>query len=760
MGFGREAGPLMRKRTVCRPHMSVLHVGVLHMSVLHVGMLHAGLCLAGGAAARTSEAMDADAPQAVPAAVQLDTVIVSARRRDEPLQDVPQAITAVTGEELASRGATDVAGLDMVTPNLTLYPARAFNGSLTAYIRGIGQFDPIWGVEPGVSVYLDDVQLARPQGALLEVLDVERVEVLRGPQGTLYGRNALGGAIKVVTRAPAAVFGGQAQWTVGDYSRRDARLVLNVPLSEDVLTRIALGTYDRDGYGRNLFTGGEVSARDTGVMRLSARWTPISDVDVRLAYDRTRDRSGPPGARRLAIPSPLFDPDQTPLDPGRFDVRSDAQERLDLDNEGASVTVDWAFHPHWRLRSVSAWRQGESHAVLDMDSLPRPIWVLGRDFAERQRSQEFQLHGEGDRARLVAGLYLFDGSETGDGRSDARHFSPTNFYRAAGTIRTRSGALYAHGVRDLGRAWQLELGLRYTLEWKDVDADNGYYTDNRFVTRQVTTADFRDRVRYREPTPRAVLSWRPRAGTLLYAQGSRGFKGGSYNVRANTVRFPDSAHPLDAETVVAWEVGAKGASQDGRRGWAAALFRNRYDDIQLSVLTVNAAGQGGFADFRNAGRGTTQGAELEGHVRLGNALRWSGHVGYLDARYDRYIDTGLDVARSRRFPNAPRWTAGTSLVAEIPLADAGGLRARLDGRYQDTTRPTTDVYPQLVQPGYAVWNASLAWTSPDTRWELTARVDNLRDTAYRTTGFAYPIGIVTGYYGPPRTYSMTLAYSF
>lgn len=694
------------------------------------------------------------------AATELDRIVVTARRHEESLRDVPQAVTAVDGEELESRGAIDIAALDMLTPNLTIHPARAFNGSVTAYIRGIGQFDPIWGVEPGIGIYLDDVHLARPQGALLDVLDVQRVEVLRGPQGTLYGRNSLGGAVKVVTRAPEAEFGGKIALTAGDYGRRDGRLVLNVPLADTLRTRLGVARHDRDGYGRNLYTGGEVSARDATVARFIALWTPATDLEVRFAYDRYRDRSGAQGARRLAVPPPAIDPEQTPLDPGRHDVRSDARERLDLDNEGASVTVDWSIDARWRLRSISAWRQGDSHAVLDMDSLPRPQWLLGRDFAERQRSQELQLHRDDERTHLVAGLYLFDGTEAGDGRANALHFMPTHFYRATGTIRTRSIAAYADWVRDLGAAWQLELGLRQTVERKSVVADNGFYNDAGFSDRHSTTADFSDSADFREPTPRLALSWRASEQALLYAQVARGFKGGSYNVRANAVRYPQSAHPVDAETVLAWELGARGDWLDGRLGWAAAVFHNDYRDIQLSVLTRGSEDQGGFPDFRNAGSGTSRGAELEWQARLGPVLRWSGHLGYLDARYDEYIDDGLDVAGSRHFPNAPRWTAGSSLIADVPLRGAGWLLARVDGRYQSMTRPTTDLTELLVQPGYSVWNASLAWTSPQRRWELTARVDNLGDTAYRTTGFAYPVGIVTGYYGPPRTHSLTLAYSF
>ena len=273
-------------------------------------------------------------------------------------------------------------------------------------------------------------------------------------------------------------------------------------------------------------------------------------------------------------------------------------------------------------------------------------------------------------------------------------------------------------------------------------------------------ADFTDRSTYRAPTPRLALSWRASDRAMLYAQASRGFKGGSYNVRANAAAFPDSVHPLDAETVMAYELGAKTEWLGGALTMNAALFRNDYRDIQLSVLADDPRFPAGFPDFRNAGSGSSQGIEFEWRARLGPHVDWTGHVGYLDARYDQYIENGTNVADSRRFPNAPRWTAGGSLVGERPLRRGGWLRARIDGRYQSTTWPTTDLTPLLRQSGYALWNASLAWTSPQQRWELALRGENLGDRAYRNTGFAYPFGIVTGYYGPPRTYSVSLTHSF
>ena len=696
---------------------------------------------------------------------ELDAVVVTARRREEALRDVPQAVTAISGEELESRGAQNIAALGAVTPNLVIHPGRVFNGTVFAYIRGIGQFDSIWGVEPGVGIYLDDVHLARPQGALLDILDVERVEVLRGPQGTLYGRNTLGGAIKVVTRAPSPDFAGSLALTLGDYGRRDEKAVLNLPMGDTLRTRVALAKFDRDGYGRNLFTGAETSARNAGIARINTVWDASSDVEVGIAYDRYRDRSGPPAAARLTLAPPRVDPDQTPLDPGRYDVRSDAPEKLDLDNQGASATVDWTLNPDWRLRSITAWRQGESDSVLDMESLARPLWVLTRLFSERQVSQEIQLHHDGHEASLVAGLYLFDGRESGSGHNVTTLFGVTPYSGADGTLRTRSAAVYADWVRDFGPRWQLDAGLRYTVERKTATAYNAFYTDATYTTPTPLppyfgrpSADFTDSETYRAPTPSLALAWRT-SRAMLYAKASRGFKGGSYNVRANTVTAPGSAHPLDAESVTAFELGAKTQWLDGRLSVDATVFHNDYRDIQLSVLTLNTLGEV-FPDFRNAGSGTAQGVELEWRARLGPRLAWTGHVGYLDAGYDEYIYGGVDVASSRAFPNAPEWTSGTSLVADFPLETAGALHARIDGRYQSTVRPTTDTTALLVQPGYALWNASVSWTSPDERWEVALRGDNLGDTSYLTSGFNYPFGITTGYYGPPRTYSLALAYSF
>ncbi|KQY54983.1 hypothetical protein ASD14_02145 [Lysobacter sp. Root494] len=694
--------------------------------------------------------------------MQVPDVIVTARRREEAARDVPLSVTALDADELESRGAQDLGDLGGTTPNLTLYPARAFTGTLTAYIRGVGQADPVWGVEPGVAVYVDDVYLARPQGALLEILDVERVEVLRGPQGTLYGKNTIGGAIKFVSRRPGDAFAGRVALTAGTYSRRDAKAVLNMPLGERFRTRMAIGSFSRDGFGRNLVTGEDVSVRDVGVARFTAQWLPSDYLDVTLSWDRIRDRSGVRGAKRLAV-NP-FDPQRTPPDPGNFDVRSDAPDIDEVDAQGGSATVDWELNEHWRFKSITAYRKGDSIGYTDFDMLPVTINTLTRVFHDSQATQEFQLHWSGRNDHAVVGLYWFDGEAGGAGYNNSFNQA---FGKTEGAIDTRSAAAYGDVTHAFDDRWSIEAGLRYTRERKGVDVFNRSYTDRTYTTPTgQVSADFGDATTFNALSPRLNVSWRPNDEMLLYVQGSRGFKSGSYNIRAVPAVVPESALPLRDESVTSYEAGAKTQWFDGRLTLEAAVFRNDYRDIQLSVFTTYDSNGDGvddalFGDFRNAGEGTIRGGEIEFAARTGRWLRWTGNAGYLDARYDRYIDRGVDVADRKRFANAPRWTGGASVIADVPFASGASLTARVDGRYQSKVYPTTDLNETIAQAGYSLWNASLAWHSPGRRWDVALVGQNLGDKAYRTTGFSFPtLGVLTGYYGPPRTVAVTVGRDF
>jgi len=232
--------------------------------------------LAGAAwSAASSMAMAQDAaPQNDQTA--LDDVVVTARRRDEQLKDVPVAVSALSAEQLERTGAADITALQQQTPNATVQIARGSNSTLISFIRGVGQQDPLWGFEPGVGLYIDDVYVARPQGAVLDIFDVNRIEVLRGPQGTLYGRNTIGGAIKYVTKRLGDEFAFMGRGTIGSYNQRDALVSATIPLGETFAVGGAFAKYDRDGFGTNLFTGKQQYDKDVTAYRATPEWTPTA----------------------------------------------------------------------------------------------------------------------------------------------------------------------------------------------------------------------------------------------------------------------------------------------------------------------------------------------------------------------------------------------------------------------------------------------------------------------------------------------------
>ena len=261
-------------------------------------------------------------------------VVVTARRREESLQDVPIAVSAVDAESLNLRGAPDITDLQRTTPSLTLQVSRGTNSTLTAFIRGVGQQDPLWGFEPGVGLYVDDVYYARPQGAVLEILDVDRIEVLRGPQGTLYGRNTIGGTVKYVTRRLGNTTRLMVRAEGGNYGQLNGVVSGAFPIGDKVSVGASLGSFNSDGYGENLFTGAEHGLhKDVMTGRASIELTPTDSLFFRLAYDRVDDKSNPyHGHRELpgigGVPSVL---------PDEYDTNAGLTDEMEVETSGYSL---------------------------------------------------------------------------------------------------------------------------------------------------------------------------------------------------------------------------------------------------------------------------------------------------------------------------------------------------------------------------------------------------------------------------------------
>lgn len=708
--------------------------------------------------------------EAATEATTLDKITVTARKREETLQEVPIAVTAFTPETLDKLNVQDLADLDAQVPNLTIYAARGSSSTATAYIRGIGQADPLWGVDPGVGIYLDDVYIARPQGALLDVFDVGRIEVLRGPQGTLYGKNTIGGAIKYISRALPAETEGFAQLTVGNYNQLDAKAALGGPIGgadSGLRARVSVASMNRDGFGTNLLNDQEVSDKEINAARFQLGAYAGDDLDIQFALDWIDDQSGVRGAKMLAA-NPLA-PTYAPLD-SQYDIRSGMPNVNDTVMKGGSITVNWRASDNWVFKYVAAKRESDTETNIDFDTTPLKLVDVLAFYSDSQVTHELQANFDaGGRARGVMGLYSFDGDAGGQVLN--YFFNPllpvalTNplFGDTQGVVNTSSFAAYADWTFDLTDRLKLDVGARYTDEDKHAIALNRFYLTPTYETSWGTAANFDKTVNFKNLSPKISLDYEITPDIMIYGVASRGFKSGGYNIRANTTAVPRSGEPFDDEQVDSYEIGSKMAFFDQSLFLNVAAFHNVYKDIQLSVFTSYTLPNGSqsfFGDFTNAGKGTINGAEIEYQWLPNEHWLISGNLAWLDAKYDEFITSGVNVADSQYFTNAPEFSGALNVEYRIPLANGGNLSARVGYSYQSEVWPTTDLSPAIKQEGYGLVGAGVIWKINDS-WQLSLQGSNLADEEYRTTGYNIPAyGVLTGFYGPPRQYSLTARYDF
>ena len=393
-----------------------------------IRVLHAAiaLALAQGAVVGSARAQSADAEakpavtdnkvaQAAPATASDaradsgrpgEQIVVTARRREELIQDVPGAVTAFSAAQIEKAGIPDVSGIADMVPSTTLKASRATNSTLTAFIRGIGQQDPVAGFEQGVGIYLDDVYLNRPQAAVLDVYDVQRIEVLRGPQGTLYGRNTVGGAVKYVTRRlDASQPTLRVRGAYGSYDQADVLVAASAPLSDTFRVGGAATLLTRNGFGKNVTTGEENYDKDVFAARLSAEWEPSTDLLFRAAIDYTQDDSSPRQGRRLL-------PSATGLQvlPGHYDTAAGITRLGPIRHNnvtaiGGQISGEWKASETLTFKSITAYREDHSKSPIDFDSTAARSFDAPVIYENHQFSQEFQAIYEGEKLNVVAGAY-------------------------------------------------------------------------------------------------------------------------------------------------------------------------------------------------------------------------------------------------------------------------------------------------------------------------------------------------------------------
>ena len=732
---------------------------------LALKLMPAALAVAGAFAtqAQAQEATPAaasTAQEASDAKERMETVTVSARRREERLQDVPLAVTAFSAKALERANIQNLADLQERVPNLTVYASRGTNTTLTAFIRGVGQADPVWGVDPGVGIYFDDVYMARPQGALLDVFDVQRIEVLRGPQGTLYGKNTIGGAIKYISRPLAKENGASAEVGIGNYNQRNFKAAFNLANESGTWrARLAAAKLDRDGFGRNTFNGEQVSDQDSTAARLSVGYFPQDiPLTVVLSLDATDDKSGVRGFQRMGVSA--FDPLKRPASTDAYDIQSGMPGNNFTHNRGGSLVANYTLSNEWSVKVIGAKRRSTSEQTIDFDGLPQPIADVFGDSRDEQKSLELQASYSGDYGAGVIGLYRFEGTAGG---GIYNNFLGRQFTAAVSTVETDSTALYTDWTWPLGKVWSINAGLRHTREEKRAIVLNRAFADVGFTRPIQTAADFDKSLSVSNTSPKISVRYEASKTTNFYSNLSRGFKSGGYNVRANNLVVPDSARPYKDEKLDALEVGMKYAAPDDTFDANVALFYNRYKDIQLSVFTsyVQPGGVPGFyGDFTNAGKATVKGAEFEFSWRPNRQWEVNGFLALLDANYDEFISGGKNIADTQKFSNTPARQVGLNVTRTDRDVFGGALRSMVGYGYRSKVYPTTDLSETLAQGGYSIWTAGVVWEAPK-NWTFSLHASNLGNKRYRTDGYNIPaVFILDGFYGPPRQIIAKAGYKF
>lgn len=727
-------------------------------------------------------------------------VVVTARRREETLLSVPVAVTAFTADRLEKTGVVDLTDIQNVTPNTTLKAARGTNSTLAAFIRGVGQQDPVPGFESGVGIYLDDVYLNRPQAAVLDIYDVDRIEVLRGPQGTLYGRNTIGGAVKYVTKRLPDTLSVNLKGSYGSYNEADGVVSVSAPVASFLKIGIAGARLSHDGFGRNLNLGiDNYDKRLWAVRGTVEAETPDARVFARLTGDFTHDSSRARNGHRL-IPGLVSG---TPVLANVFDTQAGLNSpREDIRAGGGSLSISAELSDAITLRSISAYREDRSYTPIDFDALPAVDVDVPAVYRNNQTSQEVQLLYKSDKLNGLLGYYYLDAkASTAFDVLLSTTLAGLDAY-TAGNVKTETSSFYADFTYDFTPRISLSVGGRYT--W---DNRNSTIVKQNYLGGATTEfggnptplgaalTNFVGEATFRRFTPRVSLNVKPFDGHLVYASYAQGFKGGGFDPRGSGASAPDTNGDgvrsyqeqynyllFRPETVKTYEIGWKGAVFDRRFTFALDGFYSDYIDVQVpgSAGAVVNGIQTFIGITTNAAKATIKGVELEsstvlarGFAGTGSNLSFNGTLGYIDAHYDSFIGpTGTDVAGSRVFQNTPHWTASGTLGGTLPIGDHA-LSASTTVSYRSLTHQFETASPFLDQKGYALLDANLTYSfGGNGRYSLGVHGKNLTNAIYKTAGYQYinstiagvPIrtatgsftptlgreGIATAFYGNPR----------
>lgn len=643
-------------------------------------------------------AQDSSVPE-----VGLTEIVVTAQKRAQNIQDVPIAITAVSGDYLGARDINSIDRIASLAPNVKIErtPSNKTNSQIS--IRGSVTVNPAITWEPTVGIYFDGVYIGKAQGSIFDIADLERVEVLRGPQGTLYGRNTLAGAVNLIPKKPSGVMNGHVELSYGDYDYKRLKGTIDLPALGFISAKISGSITKRDGFidlidnpfphVRAINQAGreDTSNLDNHSLLLQLRAEPTNRLTIDYMFDHYRARQMPDYAQlyhvnRNGDARDIFDPQAPGNLAGMFPIYlyesqerqrkgsvndSPLFERSKVQGHALTVALDLG---QAMLKSTTAYRKTKTNDSMDLDGTPFLVARTQRFTDYEAFSQEFQIAGKSDVLDYVIGAYYFDDS--------AQTTDPLIFFGGAQTFESHyasdTAAWAAYGQIDFHVDDRLTItgGLRYTHEKKDIGRllrlmpAPGSPTGTPNITLVDVPRGSIDDAKYKTLTPTVIVTYKPNRILTVYGKYAKGYKSGGFNGEASSRE--ELLNPYRPEKVNAYEIGLKSRLLDDRLQLNVAGFWNESKDIQLPVFTGRQAAE---TFVLNAAKARTRGIEVEATMIPVDGVVVHGTFAYLDPKYKSFMEAGADVSENRAFPHAPKysglasidWTAWSSNTSDVQL---------------------------------------------------------------------------------------------
>ncbi|PCK03464.1 MAG: hypothetical protein COA42_20955 [Alteromonadaceae bacterium] len=705
-------------------------------TVLPLSIAIASICMAGSVSA-------GEKPH-------IEEVIVSAQMRDEPLRQTPIAISAFGSELLESRQVSKLSDLEQYSANMNFGAGdRASRGEIT--IRGIGDYSRNIGTNARAAVYIDGVLTGRSYSFDQDMANIERVEILRGPQGTLFGANTISGAINIITKKPHDEYSTRLDAQVGNFGQRKLGFVSNVPLTDNIFTSFQYQNTSNDGYINNTTLNRSLQGFDKDSGRFSLRY-----AGSKLTADFAIDALEEEGKRTIA--ESLEGTPGFAQAPDIYEVSHNADEFGRRELFGTSLHLDFELDNDAKFISISAYRDNEFEDVSDEDYSSLDVSQAHFDETSEQLTQEFRyVSPKYDKGDYVAGIFFSD-QEASTGRSASTDSQAALFDLPAnetivttGDIQERSASFYIHGNYHFNEKVSLNAGLRFSNEKKDIiyDIDD---TTGLFLN---LPAPISDDLSENAFTPKIGLNYHIDEDKFLYASISLGHKGGGWN--ADFLQTLDN-FKFKKESALSYEVGIKALEADGKLDINAAVFVTKLTDYQVFQFFTHPVSGQTILLLTNAGEATSQGVEIEVAYDIGYGLYLSTNMAYTNANFDRFehLD-GQSNFTGNSMPFAPPWTMNVALDYSRNLSSSLGLKANLDYNNRDSYFTNPDNTEANTVAGYHRVNASISLEIGESLG-VSLWAKNLTDeTDIRQKSRSF-LGLQRATYLPPRTYGLSLKY--